>query len=71
MRANKTNPTLIRITSNGQTLGHMTCQEFRTASGSDSDFIGNLVDNFNALKKSIGEPERATQVIQLANGTTI
>lgn len=74
MKANKTNPTLIRITSNGHTLGHMTCEEFRTSAGSASganDFIGNLVDKFNAWKQEIGEPERALQVLNLGNGKTI
>lgn len=71
MEANRTNPTLIRITSNGRTLGHMTCGEFRTAAGSANDFIGNLVDNFNIRKQEMGEPERALQVLNLSHGKTI
>jgi hypothetical protein len=63
MRANKLNPTLIQITSRGQILGTLTCQQFREASGSRNDFIGNLVEKFNAEKARIGEPERAEQIL--------
>ena len=71
MRAHKQNPTLIRITSNGQILGHLTCEQFRNMAGSKATFIHTLCEQFNHMKERRGEPERAKQVIQLANGKTI
>ena len=71
MRAHKQNPTLIRITSKGQILGHLTCEQFRNMAGSNATFIHTLCEQFNYMKERRGEPERAEQVIQLTNGQTI
>ena len=71
MRAHKKSPTLIQVSSNGEVIGHMTCEEFRAASGSRNEFIGTLCEKFNSNKEHISEPERVKQVIQLPNGKTI
>jgi len=57
MRAHKINPTLIRITSNGDTIGHATCEEFRKALNSRNDFIANLIERFNAEKERQESPK--------------
>ena len=62
MKANKQNPTMILVTSNGRITGRLTCDQFRAYMKS-SDFIGNLVIRFNEGKKRAGEPERVEQVI--------
>lgn len=62
MKANKQNPIMIQVTSNGEVTGHLTVKEFREFMGS-SDFIGTLVKQFNEWKERIGEPERVAQVL--------
>lgn len=46
-----------------EVIGHLTCDQFRTAMNSKSEFIGTLVKRFNERKESIGEPERVREVI--------
>lgn len=71
MRAHKKEPLLVRVTSGGKVIGHLTCDQFRQGMGIKQGFIGDLVNRFNRDKEQLGEPERAEQVIQLANGKTI
>ena len=63
LRVDKANPTLIRIYAHNETIGYLTCEQFRKASGSDYEFIGTLIERFNLNKTRLGEPERAEQVI--------
>ena len=60
--ANKLNPTIIKVTSYGKTIGTMTTKEFRDYMNSN-DFTANLVKQFNDNKTRIGEPERVEQVL--------
>lgn len=71
MKAHKKNPTLIRVTFDGETIAHITCEEFRNSYGHKNDFVGALVERFNAEKEARGDPERVRQVIQLTNGKTV
>ena len=66
MKANSKNPTLIRVTSNGSIIGHMTTKEFREYMNNKTSFIPELISRFNQRKEAIGEPERVEQVLNAA-----
>lgn len=55
----------IRVTSNGQTIGHLTPAQFREASRGAPmrASLPELVERFNAWKAENGEPERVAVVL--------
>ena len=60
--SNKSNPTLIRVTSNNEIIGHMTCEEFMKYMGR-TNFITSLDEDFNNMKEKMNEPERVEQIL--------
>ena len=66
MKANRKNPTLIQVTSNGTVIGTMTTKEFRNYMDNTNSFIQELINRFNERKERIGEPERVTQILNAA-----
>ena len=67
MKANRKNPTLIQVSSNGKAIGTMSTKEFRNYMNSTTSFLPALVEQFNSRKQSIGEPERVQQIWYGAN----
>ena len=53
----------IRITSNGETIGHLTTDEFLAYYGIKNMFLAEIINKFNTMKESKKEPERATLII--------
>jgi len=50
----------IKITSNGKTLGTLTCETFRKSIGAPKNmFLPEVIQIWNARKTANGEPERA------------
>lgn len=56
---------LVRVTSNGEVIGHITPAQFRAEShGAPSTaFLPELVTRFNTWKQEIGEPERVEVIL--------
>ena len=54
----------IRITSNGETIGHLTTDEFLAYYGIKNMFLAEIINKFNTMKESKKEPERATLIIK-------
>lgn len=54
----------IRVIEDGQTIGHMTVEEFRGAvRPSSREFLADTVHKFNAYRESINDPTRVEVVI--------
>ena len=54
----------IKITSkNGETIGHLTTDEFLAYYGIKNMFLAEIINKFNTMKESKKEPERATLII--------
>ena len=66
MKANRKNPTLIQVTSNGTVIGTMTTKEFRNYMNNTTSFLPELINRFNERKKHTGEPERVQQILNAA-----
>ena len=50
----------VKITSNGKSLGTLTCETFRKSIGAPKNmFLPEVIQIWNARKAANGEPERA------------
>ncbi len=65
-KANRKNPVLVEVTSNGQVIGKLTTKEFRDYMGRSNCFLQDQINDFNELKSRLGEPERASITLNTA-----